>query len=97
MKSSTDRSTRDSKGSDAVSGGEAQPGAEEQAPALGQPSSVMGTGLTLLLALIGGFAIGNLYWAQPLLGVIAGDLASRPERSARSSPSPRSATPSGSF
>jgi predicted MFS family arabinose efflux permease len=28
----------------------------------------------LLLALIGGFAVGNLYWAQPLLTVIAGDL-----------------------
>jgi predicted MFS family arabinose efflux permease len=35
---------------------------------------VVGSGLLLLLALIGGFAIGNLYWAQPLLGVIAGDL-----------------------
>ena len=28
----------------------------------------------MLLALIGGFAIGNLYWAQPLLRVIAEDL-----------------------
>jgi predicted MFS family arabinose efflux permease len=39
-----------------------------------RPSPVMTPGLTLLLALIGGFAIGNLYWAQPLLKVIAGDL-----------------------
>src|SRR4051812_48006625 len=30
--------------------------------------------LTLLFALIGGFAVGNLYWAQPLLRVIADDL-----------------------
>jgi predicted MFS family arabinose efflux permease len=30
--------------------------------------------LTLVFALIGGFAVGNLYWAQPLLKVIAGDL-----------------------
>ena len=28
----------------------------------------------MLLALIGGFAVGNLYWAQPLLEVIAADL-----------------------
>jgi len=34
----------------------------------------MTPGLTLLFALIGGFAVGNLYWAQPLLKVIAGDL-----------------------
>jgi predicted MFS family arabinose efflux permease len=34
----------------------------------------MTVGLTLLFALIGGFAVGNLYWAQPLLKVIAGDL-----------------------
>ncbi|HVI36478.1 MAG TPA: MFS transporter [Gaiellales bacterium] len=34
----------------------------------------MTPGLMLLLALIGGFAVGNLYWAQPLLGVIAADL-----------------------
>src|SRR4051812_41962925 len=33
----------------------------------------MGSGLVWLLALVGGFAVGNLYWAQPLLGVIAGD------------------------
>lgn len=34
----------------------------------------MTPGLTLLFALIGGFAVGNLYWAQPLLKVIANDL-----------------------
>ncbi|MFI5960410.1 MFS transporter [Cryptosporangium sp. NPDC051539] len=31
-------------------------------------------GLTLLFALAGGAAVGNLYWAQPLLDFIAGDL-----------------------
>jgi predicted MFS family arabinose efflux permease len=31
-------------------------------------------GLTLLLAVLGGVAVGNLYWAQPLLHLIAGDL-----------------------
>jgi|SRR4051812_29039227 len=30
--------------------------------------------LTLLLAVTGGVAVGNLYWAQPLLGVIGRDL-----------------------
>jgi predicted MFS family arabinose efflux permease len=34
----------------------------------------MTPGLVLLFALIGGFAVGNLYWAQPLLKVIAEDL-----------------------
>lgn len=32
----------------------------------------MTRGLTLLFAVAGGAAVGNLYWAQPLLGVIAG-------------------------
>src|SRR3954464_1285696 len=39
-----------------------------------RPASALTPGLMLLLALIGGFAVGNLYWAQPLLGVIAADL-----------------------
>ncbi|GIF46485.1 putative MFS family arabinose efflux permease [Asanoa ferruginea] len=30
--------------------------------------------LTLLFAVTAGVAVGNLYWAQPLLGLIAGDL-----------------------
>lgn len=34
----------------------------------------MSRGLTFLFALAAGAAIGNLYWAQPLLGFIAGDL-----------------------
>ncbi|MEV4483536.1 MFS transporter [Micromonospora coxensis] len=34
----------------------------------------MSRGLTFLFALAAGVAIGNLYWAQPLLGFIAGDL-----------------------
>jgi predicted MFS family arabinose efflux permease len=34
----------------------------------------MTSGLIVLFALIGGFAVGNLYWAQPLLKVIASDL-----------------------
>src|SRR3954447_20693142 len=39
-----------------------------------RPAAAMTPGLLLLLALIGGFAVGNLYWAQPLLQVIASDL-----------------------
>src|SRR3954464_7696479 len=39
-----------------------------------RPAATMTPGLMLLLALIGGFAVGNLYWAQPLLSVIAADL-----------------------
>ncbi|TDU05931.1 putative MFS family arabinose efflux permease [Streptomyces sp. 846.5] len=35
---------------------------------------VMTRGLTLLFAVAGGVAVGNLYWAQPLLDLIAGDL-----------------------
>ncbi|MFC9354853.1 MFS transporter [Arthrobacter sp. NPDC057013] len=31
-------------------------------------------GITLLFALVGGAGVGNLYWAQPLLGAIASDL-----------------------
>ncbi|MDR7161941.1 MFS transporter [Arthrobacter sp. BE255] len=31
-------------------------------------------GLTLLFAFVGGVGVGNLYWAQPLLGEIAADL-----------------------
>jgi predicted MFS family arabinose efflux permease len=34
----------------------------------------MTRGLTLLFAIAGGAAVGNLYWAQPLLDVIAHDL-----------------------
>jgi predicted MFS family arabinose efflux permease len=34
----------------------------------------MTRGLTLLFAVAGGAAVGNLYWAQPLLDLIAGDL-----------------------
>src|SRR3954454_2666637 len=34
----------------------------------------MTRGLTLLLAVASGAAVGNLYWAQPLLEVIGGDL-----------------------
>src|SRR5581483_4192436 len=36
--------------------------------------SRMTRGLTLLFAVAGGAAVGNLYWAQPLLDYIAGDL-----------------------
>jgi predicted MFS family arabinose efflux permease len=35
---------------------------------------VMTRGLTLLFAVAGGAAVGNLYWAQPLLDLIAQDL-----------------------
>lgn len=38
------------------------------------PPSEMSGRLTFLLAVAAGVAIGNLYWAQPLLSFIAGDL-----------------------
>ncbi|WP_258400710.1 MFS transporter [Micromonospora saelicesensis] len=38
------------------------------------PPSGMSRRLTFLFALAAGVAVGNLYWAQPLLGFIAGDL-----------------------
>jgi predicted MFS family arabinose efflux permease len=34
----------------------------------------MTRGLTFLFALAGGAAVGNLYWSQPLLDLIARDL-----------------------
>ena len=37
-------------------------------------SAAMSRGRTFLFAVAGGAAVGNLYWAQPLLGFIAGDL-----------------------
>ncbi|MEH1166932.1 MFS transporter [Micromonospora sp. CPCC 205539] len=42
-------------------------------PRLALPSE-MSRRLTFLFAVAAGVAIGNLYWAQPLLGFIAGDL-----------------------
>jgi predicted MFS family arabinose efflux permease len=39
-----------------------------------QPSGLMTRGLTLLFAVAGGVAVGNLYLAQPLLELIAADL-----------------------
>ncbi|MGI5149951.1 MFS transporter [Plantactinospora sp. CA-294935] len=38
------------------------------------PPSEMSSRLTFLFAVAAGAAIGNLYWAQPLLGFIAGEL-----------------------
>src|SRR5919202_4989404 len=38
----------------------------------------MTRGLTLLFAVAGGAAVGNLYWAQPLLALIAADLHASP-------------------
>ncbi|MEE6258017.1 MFS transporter [Plantactinospora sonchi] len=38
------------------------------------PAAAMNSRLTFLFALAAGAAIGNLYWAQPLVGFIAGDL-----------------------
>ncbi|MBQ1017961.1 MFS transporter [Micromonospora sp. D93] len=43
------------------------------APRMAPPSG-MSPRLTFLFALAAGVAVGNLYWAQPLLGFIAGDL-----------------------
>lgn len=43
---------------------------------LSPPAAVMTRGRTFLFALAGGAAVGNLYWAQPLLDVIARDLKS---------------------
>lgn len=42
------------------------------APAAGPPG--MSRAITLLFAVAGGIAVANLYWAQPLLDFIAGDL-----------------------
>lgn len=41
-------------------------------------ASGISAGLTLLFALVGGVGVGNLYWAQPLLGDIAGELGISP-------------------
>lgn len=43
--------------------------------------SQMSRRLTFLFAVAAGVAIGNLYWAQPLLGFIAGDLRTATVRS----------------
>jgi hypothetical protein len=46
---------------------------------------VMTRGLTLIFALAGGAAVGNLYWSQPLLDFIAEDLhSSQPNWATRS-------------
>ncbi|WP_262700639.1 MULTISPECIES: MFS transporter [Streptomyces] len=42
------------------------------------PSRGMTRSLTLLFAFAGGLAVGNLYWAQPLLDFIADDLHASP-------------------
>jgi predicted MFS family arabinose efflux permease len=43
-------------------------------PSQQRPRTGMTTGRTLLFAIAGGAAVGNLYWAQPLLDFIAHDL-----------------------
>lgn len=51
-----------------------QPGPDLETVATAPPASpprVMTRGLTLLFAVAGGAAVGNLYWAQPLLDFIA--------------------------
>jgi predicted MFS family arabinose efflux permease len=40
-------------------------------PSTGPRSAGMSRGMTLLFAVAGGTAVGNLYWAQPLLSIIA--------------------------
>jgi hypothetical protein len=57
---------------------------------------VMTQGLTFLFAVAGGAAVGNLYWAQPLLDFIAHDLHAPPRPRAGWSRRPRSATRRGS-
>lgn len=44
------------------------------APVRSDAPAVMPRGLTFLFAVAGGAAVGNLYWAQPLLDFIADDL-----------------------
>ena len=41
---------------------------------MSQSQPTIGRGLTFLFAVAAGAAVGNLYWAQPLLDLIAGDL-----------------------
>lgn len=43
-----------------------------------QPPETMTRGRTLLFAVAGGAAVGNLYWAQPLLDDVAADLGTSP-------------------
>lgn len=43
-----------------------------------QPPATMTRGRTLLFAVAGGAAVGNLYWAQPLLDDVAADLGTSP-------------------
>jgi predicted MFS family arabinose efflux permease len=45
-----------------------------QNPLARNPSRCLGRGLLLLLAVTSGAAVGNLYWAQPLLELIGDDL-----------------------
>jgi len=45
-----------------------------QGPGEGRPRPTIGRGLTFLFAVAAGAAVGNLYWAQPLLDLIARDL-----------------------
>ncbi|MFG2358754.1 MFS transporter [Streptomyces sp. NPDC048521] len=52
----------------------AAPARVAAAPASAPGSRGMNGPLTLLFALAGGAAVGNLYWAQPLLNTIAGSL-----------------------
>lgn len=60
------------------------PASSPAAPASGRPNpptaspAPMSRGLTFLFAVAGGAAVGNLYWAQPLLDFIARDLHASP-------------------
>jgi predicted MFS family arabinose efflux permease len=47
--------------------------ARASTPSLPRAAAGMSRGMTLLFAVAGGAAVGNLYWAQPLLGVLARD------------------------
>ncbi|EGT5679702.1 hypothetical protein AGJ42_20855, partial [Cronobacter dublinensis subsp. dublinensis] len=45
-----------------------------EAIGLSQDETNLTTPMVLLYAVTGGLAVGNLYWAQPLLHVIAGEM-----------------------
>src|SRR4051794_11839660 len=47
---------------------------DDAAPVTAPPPPMMTRALTLVFAVAAGAAVGNLYWAQPLLALVGGDL-----------------------